>query len=132
VRWFEPNLRSSLYGLLGPAFAPSQSADRFKTDEIRERRWTEMGQLVPCSLPAPRSASDMPLTWNELWRLRPNLMAELAATYGEDAARLQVATVTVMFDGLLPRGLKPRPSPLGFALRGGWASLFRRLCCRPR
>jgi hypothetical protein len=47
-----------------------------------------------------------------LWYLRGDLMAALAAMHGEMAAREKVASVTQMFQGLLPSGLNSRPSPL--------------------
>ena len=114
MRWFKPNLRSSLYGLLGPAFASSQSTDKAKTDEIRERMLDLLGANGAVFFPRTAQHLQHAPDVDHLWHLRPNLMAALAAIYGEEAASLQVATVTGMFDGFLPRGLKPRPSPLGF------------------
>jgi hypothetical protein len=104
MRWFRPNLRSSLYGLLGPTFTSSQSMDKSKTDEIRDKMLDQLGAagalFFPHTAQRLRHAPDV----DDLWHLRPNLMAALAAMHGEDSARTQVATLTVMFDGLLPRG----------------------------
>jgi len=113
VRWFKPNLRSSLYGLLGPAFASSQLADKAKTDEIREKMLELLGANGAVFFPRIAQRLQHAPDVNDLWHLRPNLMAALAEIYGEEAARLQVAKVTRMFKGLLPGNLKPRPSPLG-------------------
>ncbi len=114
MRWFKPNLRSSLYGLLGPPFASSQSADKARTDEIRERMLDLLGANGAVFFPHTAQRLQHAPDVHDLWHLRPNLMAALAAIHGEEAARLQVASVTGMFDGFLPRGLKPRPSPFGF------------------
>ena len=113
MRWLKPNLRSSLYGLLGPTFAPSQSADKAKTDEIREKMLDLLGANGAVFFPRTAQRLQHAPDVDDLWHLRPNLMAALAAIYGEEVARLQVSTVTGMFDGLLSRDLKPRPSPLG-------------------
>ena len=47
-----------------------------------------------------------------LWYLRGDLMAALASTRGEMAARQQVQQITRMFEGLLPGSLNSRPSSL--------------------
>ncbi|MBI3229934.1 MAG: hypothetical protein HYZ45_07070 [Burkholderiales bacterium] len=49
----------------------------------------------------------------DLWYLRGDLMAAIAATDGEAAAKRKMAHISTMFKGLLPRGLSSRPSPLG-------------------
>ena len=48
-----------------------------------------------------------------LWFMRGELMAVLAAAHGEAAALELIATVSEMFEDLLPSGLRSRPSPLG-------------------
>jgi hypothetical protein len=47
-----------------------------------------------------------------LWYLRGDLMGALAAMHGEVVAREKLASITDMFQGLLPGGLHSRPSPL--------------------
>ncbi|HXD41821.1 MAG TPA: hypothetical protein VN649_14745 [Ramlibacter sp.] len=47
-----------------------------------------------------------------LWYLRGDLMALLASRHGEVQARENLKTITDMFEDMLPRGLKSRPSPL--------------------
>jgi hypothetical protein len=49
----------------------------------------------------------------DLWYLRGDVMAAIAAMDGEVAARDQLAEVSAMFKGLLPSGLSSRASPLG-------------------
>lgn len=49
----------------------------------------------------------------DLWYLRGDVMAVLATTAGESAARRKVSQISDMFKGLLPKGLTTRPSPLG-------------------
>lgn len=49
----------------------------------------------------------------DLWYLRGDVMAAVAAMHGEAVAREQLAEVSTMFKGLLPSGLTARQSPLG-------------------
>jgi hypothetical protein len=112
MRWFKPNLKSSIYGLLGNAMAPSDSVLESGTEDIREAMLVILGEAGPRHFPQItrriRYANDI----QALWYLRGDLMAALAAMHGELQAREKVATVTVQFQGLLPHGLTSRPSPL--------------------
>ena len=112
MRWLKPNLRSSIYGLLGNPVAPSESILEAGTEDIRESMLALMGDAGFKQFPQVtrriRYANDV----NALWYLRGDLMAALAAMHGERAARQRIASVTSMFQGLLPGGLSSRPSPL--------------------
>lgn len=48
-----------------------------------------------------------------LWYLRPELMTAVAAARGEGQARETLRNISARFEGLLPRSLSTRPSPLG-------------------
>jgi hypothetical protein len=112
MRWFKPNLRSSIYGLLGNPVAPSESMLESGTEDIREAMLAVLGDAGPKHFPQItrriRYANDI----QALWYLRGDLMAALAAVHGEMAARQKLASITEMFQGLLPGGLNSRPSPL--------------------
>lgn len=112
MRWLKPNLRSSIYGLLGNPVTPSESVLETGTEDIRESMLNLLGDSGPKEFPAItrriRYANDI----QALWYLRGDLMAALAAMHGEMAARKKIASVTEMFQGLLPNGLHSRPSPL--------------------
>jgi hypothetical protein len=112
MRWLKPNLRSSIYGLLGNPLPPSESTLENGTEDIRESMLGLLGDAGPKHFPQItrriRYANDV----QALWYLRGDLMAALAAMHGEMAARQKVSSVTQMFQGLLPNGLNSRPSPL--------------------
>jgi hypothetical protein len=112
MRWLKPNLRSSIYGLLGNPVAPSESILETGTEEVRESMLLVLGEAGPKHFPQVtrriRYANDI----QTLWYLRGDLMAALAATDGEMAARTKIAAVTARFQGLLPSSLHSRPSPL--------------------
>jgi hypothetical protein len=112
MRWLKPNLRGSIYGLLGNPLPPSDSVLENGTEDIRESMLSVLGEEGPKHFPQItrriRYANDI----QALWYLRGDLMAALAAMHGEMAAREKVASVTHQFQGLLPNGLNSRPSPL--------------------
>ncbi len=112
MRWLKPNLRSSIYGLLGNPVTPSDSMLETGTEDVRESMLALMGEAGPKHFPQVtrriRYANDI----QALWYLRGDLMAALAAMHGEAAAREKLASITRMFRGLLPGALNSRPSPL--------------------
>jgi hypothetical protein len=112
MRWLKPNLRSSIYGLLGNPVSPSESALETGTEDIREAMLAVLGADGPKQFPHVtrriRYANDI----QALWYLRGDLMAALAAMHGEMQARQKIASISSLFQGLLPSGLSTRPSPL--------------------
>jgi predicted urease superfamily metal-dependent hydrolase len=112
MRWLKPRIRSSVYGLLGNALAPTDSMLESGTEDIRESMLLALGDVGPKHFPQItrriRYANDI----QALWYLRGDLMGALAAMHGEAAAREKIGPITRMFQGLLPKGLTSRPSPL--------------------
>lgn len=112
MRWFKPNLRNGLFGLLGHASPPSESVLEESVEDIREAMLSLMGDDAPRRFPQVtrrlRYAGDI----QGLWYLRGDLMAVLATIHGEAEARRMIEPITEMFDGLLPGSLYSRPSPL--------------------
>jgi hypothetical protein len=112
MRWRKPNLRRSIYGLLGNPVAPSESILESGTEDIREAMLVVLGESGAKQFPQVtrriRYASDI----QALWYLRGDLMAALAAMHGEVAARKMIDSITSQFRGLLPNGLNSRPSSL--------------------
>ena len=112
MRWLKPNLRSSIYGLLGNPVTPSDSILEGGTEDIRESMLLVLGEAGPKQFPQVtrriRYANDV----QALWYLRGDLMAALAAMHGESTARETLASITAQFQGLLPNSLASRSSPL--------------------
>ncbi len=110
--WLKPNLRKSIYGLLGNPPSPSDSVLESGVEDIREAMLAILGAQGAKHFPQItrriRYCDDV----QALWYLRGDLMGALAAMQGEVAAREQLARITAMFQGLLPKGLNSRPSPL--------------------
>ncbi|CAN5527691.1 hypothetical protein BH11PSE7_BH11PSE7_10580 [soil metagenome] len=106
-------LRSSLFAMLHGTTATHPRIEREERMEtIRAHMMDSIGLRIneyPQLARRIRHAPDIQV----LWYLRGDLMGMLAAEHGETEARRKVAALTRMFEGLLPRGLKSRPSPLG-------------------
>lgn len=112
MQWLHPNLRSTLYALLGHASLPSDTEMRIGIEEIRASMLEALGDSSAFEfshvMRRIRYAGDV----QALWYLRGDLMAILAAKEGENQARVKIQAISRLFDGLLPRGLTVRPSPL--------------------
>lgn len=114
MRWFKPNLRSSLHAIFSSSFpAPAPTAAvAYGIDDIRQAMLDLMTDALDEQFPHVvrriRYATDV----QALWFLRGDLMRALASRCGESAAREQLAPVSDMFEDLLPNGLRSRPSPL--------------------
>ncbi len=112
MRWLKPNLRSSIYSLLGNPVSPSESTLEIGTEDIRESMLALLGEAGFKQFPQVTRRIRYTNDVNALWYLRGDLMAALATMHGELNARGRIASVTSMFEGLLPGGLSSRPSPL--------------------
>lgn len=110
MRWFKPNLRSSLYALLGQSAPPAPELLPEAMDRIRAAMLDLLGEQGQAAYPLlvrrVRFAADP----QALWFARSELMAALADLHGEAWARERLDAVTAMFAGLLPPGLQPRPA----------------------
>jgi len=114
MRWFKPNLRSSLHAIFSsghPESAPTATME-YSIEDIRQAMLGLMTDLHDAHFPQVvrriRYATDV----QSLWFLRGDLMAVLAGSHGEAAAREKLDMVSCMFEDLLPDGLRSRPSPL--------------------
>ena len=104
MRWFKADPAGGSPALPG--------ATEVGIDDIRDRMLafvkTADSERFPHVAYRIRQARDI----ESLWFLRGDLMALLASSHGEAAARGRLAAVTGMFEHLLPAGLRPRPSLL--------------------
>lgn len=118
MRWFKPNLRNSLHAI----FSASLSGHRPDEDDedtlvsIEDIR-TRMVELLSSQTDERAAILRRRLRYADsvesLWFMRGELMALMSRTLGEAASLEKIASVSEMFDDLLPQGLRSRPSPLG-------------------
>ena len=113
MRWTTSNLVSGMQSLLSKGSDQDSQESQSGLDDIRQAMLDELAirayQIHPAVQMRFSKASDI----QDLWYLRGDLMAVIAATDGEATAKLKMAHISNMFKGLLPRGLSSRPSPLG-------------------
>ncbi|HYF18203.1 MAG TPA: hypothetical protein VEA40_10080 [Ramlibacter sp.] len=115
MRWFKPNLRNSLHALfsMGSPSPPTEIESSFSLDDVRRA----MLELLPEDDDERTQVVRRRIRYADnveaLWFLRGELMAVLARTLTEAAALERISGISDMFDDLLPRGLRSRPSPLG-------------------
>ncbi|TFZ04955.1 hypothetical protein [Ramlibacter rhizophilus] len=107
MRWLKPNIKSSLYALLGHSTGPSPEHLHARIEEIRAAMLALMGSAPDAVHPRLadrlRTAHDI----EALWYARSELVAARAAAVGEARAQREVARITAMFGGLMP--MRPRP-----------------------
>jgi hypothetical protein len=113
MRWTKPNLRGSLYSLLGASAPVSESAMVIRLEHIRQAMLDTLGDSIEdarCAITVRRIrfASDTVA----LWYLRGDLMAALARLHGEAQARDSIVGVTALFNGLLPGSMTARSTSL--------------------
>jgi hypothetical protein len=120
MRWFKPNLRSSIHAIFSASHSHDSSqavVDDVGMEDIRDAMLVLLGgaegDRATHVKRRIRYAGDV----QALWFLRGDLMAVLAGAHGETAARQMLMGVSGMFDNLLPQGLRSRPSPLGVNAR---------------
>lgn len=111
MRSWKPTIQS-LFGLLGGAQRSSRALDDAIGD-IQEAMLAALGQAGGKRFPAVWRRIQYAPDLQALWYLRGDLMAALAALHGEAHAREAIRDISEQFDGLLPRSLSTRPSPLG-------------------
>jgi hypothetical protein len=106
--WLKTTLRNSIYSLLGGvpvSVEPTTSVMQSSVEDIRgamqhalgadgEHRFPQVARRI-------RYADDI----NALWYVRGDLMAALSGIQGEVAARIILADISGLFQGLLPPGL---------------------------
>lgn len=113
MSWKISKFTSSLMGLIGLLPESSREASlENRTDCIRQAMLDCLsGMALSRELQRVRGrvlyAAD-PLV---LWYLRGDLMTLLSGTRGEVVARKELAEISTLFQGLLPRAMVPRSGP---------------------
>lgn len=116
MRTWKPTLHS-IYGFLGRGRQPEQTGPS---------PVAEIQRVMTAALGASGERRLIDMVWKihvaddvrSLWYLRADLMAVLAAHYGEGEARDRLNQISQQFEGLLPRGMSSRYSPLGDPVNG--------------
>jgi hypothetical protein len=111
MRTWKPTIQS-LFGLLGGAHRQTRDLDD-ALGVIQEAMLEALGDTGMKRFMAVTRRIQYASDLQQLWYLRGDLMAALAALHGEAHARETVQDISDQFQGMLPRGMSTRPSPLG-------------------
>jgi len=119
MRWFKPNLRTSIYAIFSSSQAPvsAPAQPEVSVDDIRDAMLCLLAGAGPESFPHVTRRIRYAVDVQALWFLRGDLMAVLSSRYGEAVALRHLQSVSGMFEGMLPHSLRSRPSPLGTSAR---------------
>lgn len=114
MHWLKTNLKNSIQAISAWRHPPESAASSLKDgmDEIRNAMLALIGDAQDKQSQQLTRRIRYANEIQALWYLRGDLMAVLAGRHGEAAARQKLQPVTDMFQDLLPRGLRSRPSPL--------------------
>ncbi len=113
MRWNASNFVSGMQSLLSGSSGQEMSRLQLAMDDIRQAMLDSMGEASTTEHPVVQLRVTYANDLQDLWYLRGDVMAVIAATHGEAIARHRLTQISDKFKGLLPRGLASRPSPLG-------------------
>ncbi|GAC1604752.1 MAG: hypothetical protein NVS3B2_10580 [Ramlibacter sp.] len=111
MRIWKPTIQS-IHGLLGTGPKSTEEIEDAIGD-IQEAMLAELGHDGGKRFPAIARRVQYAEDLQALWYLRGDLMAAMAALHGETRARESIRAISARFQGLLPKGLATRRSPLG-------------------
>jgi hypothetical protein len=112
MRWVSTGHRSAVSRFFTNGASDSELHANSRVEDIRQTMLECLGEPGALAYPLLERRITFEHDVQGLWYLRGDLMEALAATQGEAAARKEIEELTAMFQGLLPRGLSSRPSPL--------------------
>ena len=112
MSWIRTSLMTGMQNLFNGQGGAQESRIQTALEDIRE------AMLDGLSVPGAVTASKLELKvtyasdLNDLWYLRGDVMAAIAALDGEAIARNKLDQISGMFKGLLPKSLTARNSSL--------------------
>lgn len=113
MRWNSSNFMTGMQSLIGGLSSRHTQQAESSLDSIRQAMLEAMGAMGASRYPVVQLRVSYANDIQDLWYLRGDVMAVLAAIEGEGSARSKLSVISEMFRGLLPRGMNSRPSPLG-------------------
>jgi hypothetical protein len=112
MRWNSSNLMKRVQSLIGGSSSHPVQQMESSLDSIRQAMLEAMGTTGASRYPVVQLRVSYANDIQDLWYLRGDVMAVLAAIEGEGSARSKLDRISEMFRGLLPRSMNSRPSPL--------------------
>ena len=112
MRWTTSHIVSGMQALLSKCSSHETPSATEALADIRQAMLDELAICAHRITPVVRMRVSQAADLQDLWYLRGDIMAAIAATEGEAVARRKMEHISNMFRGQLPRGLSSRPSPL--------------------
>lgn len=112
MRWNSSNLMTGMQSLFNSLSSQDSVSTESSIDAIRQAMLAALGTSGASSYPVVQLRVSYANEIQDLWYLRGDVMAVLAAMEGEAIARTKLSHISDMFKGLLPRSMNSRPSPL--------------------
>jgi hypothetical protein len=113
MSWIPSSLVTGMQNLFSGHSGTHESRAESALEDIREAMLDALGVSVAVAA----SKTELRVTYasdlQDLWYLRGDLMAAIAAVHGEAVARCKLDQISDMFRGLLPKALTSRPCHLG-------------------
>ncbi len=113
MRWTPSNLVTGMQSLFNGLTGGDDARFQCILDDVRHAMLDSMDESGATGSLVVRSRVTYARDLQDLWYLRGDVMAAIAAIDGELIARRKLVQISDMFKGHLPRGLSSRPSPLG-------------------
>ncbi len=115
MKWITSSLATGMQVLFNSQSANQEKRIQHAVEDIREAMLQALSR--PGAGPADATKLELKVTYandlQDLWYLRGDVMASVAAAKGEAAARTTLNQISEMFKGLLPKSQTSRPSSLG-------------------
>ncbi|MGB3072562.1 MAG: hypothetical protein WBC18_28710 [Ottowia sp.] len=102
-------------GKTGSRRARAQKQTKLHTDRLVDIRLAMLDMLGSEGIsqyPSVARRIHLSSDAQSLWYARADLMAALAGLHGEQVAHTRMISLSVLFDGMLPRGMMSRPTTL--------------------
>lgn len=111
MRWFKHDGLNAFYGRLSGQKTDSQRLAH-RVEDIRVAMLDMLGDAGAQQYPQVARRIRFGGDALALWYARADLMGALAGLHGEQVARTRMVSLSVLFEGMLPRGMASRPTTL--------------------
>lgn len=111
MRWIAADALAGWYGRW-TGHKPDAERQAHRLEDIRLAMLDMLGEAGVSQYPQVARRIRHGGDAQALWYARADLMHALAGLHGEQLARTRMVSLSVLFDGMLPRGLMSRPTTL--------------------
>jgi hypothetical protein len=114
MKWLK-SASASVWSTLSVDAVLTQAQQDQRTQEIRLMMLSTLGDAGALAYPVVRRRLIFATDSEALWYLRSEWVGAVAAIHGERIAVVHLRGINLQFEGLLPKAMSSRPSPLAHA-----------------